>query len=79
MPFSGTDSGGFQWEGFESGAPSQPRPPKQKKPRRAVKSPLTRVLINLAVTLAAAFVYFYVNLPPINLQAPEFHTFLLLL
>ena len=79
MPFSGTDSGGFQWEGFESGAPSQPRPPKQKKPRRAVKSPLTRVLINLAVTLAAALVYFYVNLPPINLQAPEFHTFLLLL
>ncbi|MCI8715685.1 MAG: CvpA family protein [Oscillospiraceae bacterium] len=44
-----------------------------------MKSPLTRVLINLAVTLAAAFVYFYVNLPPINLQAPEFHTFLLLL
>lgn len=80
MPFSGTDSGGFQWEGFESGAPSQPpKPPKQKKPRRAVKSPLTRVLINLGVTLAVALVYFYVNLPPINLQAPEFHTFLLLL
>ena len=79
MPFSGTDSGGFQWEGFESGAPSQPKPPKPKKSRRAVKSPVTRVLINLAVTVLVGFVYFYVNLPPINLQAPEFHTFLLLL
>ena len=79
MPFSGTDANGFQWEGFSSGAPSQNRPPKQKKPRRAVKSPVTRVFINLAVTLAVGLVYFYVNLPPINLQAPEFHTFLLLL
>ncbi|MCI8758100.1 MAG: CvpA family protein [Oscillospiraceae bacterium] len=37
------------------------------------------MLINLAVTLAVGLVYFYVNLPPINLQAPEFHTFVLLL
>ncbi len=79
MPFSGQDAKGFQWEGFSSGAPSQNSPPKQKKPRKAVKSPVTRVLINLAVTLAVGLVYFYVNLPPINLQAPEFHTFVLLL
>ena len=79
MPFSGSDAGGFQWEGFHSGAPSQSNPPKQKKPRRAVKSPFTRVLINLAVTLAVGFAYFYVNQPPLNLQAPEFHTFALLL
>ena len=79
MPFSGQDAKGFQWEGFSSGAPSQNSPPKPKKPRKAVKSPVTRVLINLAVTLAVGLVYFYVNLPPINLQAPEFHTFVLLL
>ncbi len=79
MPFSGQDAKGFQWEGFSSGAPSQNSPPKPKKPRKAIKSPVTRVLINLAVTLAVGLVYFYVNLPPINLQAPEFHTFVLLL
>ena len=79
MPFSGQDAKGFQWEGFSSGAPSQNSPPKPKKTRKAVKSPVTRVLINLAVTLAVGLVYFYVNLPPINLQAPEFHTFVLLL
>lgn len=79
MPFSGQDAKGFQWEGFSSGAPSQNSPPKPKKPRKAVKSPVTRVLINLAVTLAVGLVYFYVNLPPINLQAPEIHTFVLLL
>ncbi len=79
MPFSGQDAKGFQWEGFSSGAPSQNSPPKPNKPRKAVKSPVTRVLINLAVTLAVGLVYFYVNLPPINLQAPEFHTFVLLL
>ena len=79
MPFSGTDSGGFQWEGFQSGAPSQPRPPKPKKPRKAVKSPAARILINVIVTLAVGLLYFYVNLPAVNLQAPEFHSFVLLL
>ncbi|MDE6880244.1 MAG: CvpA family protein [Oscillospiraceae bacterium] len=44
-----------------------------------MKSPFARVLINLAVTLAVGFIYFYVNLPPLNLQAPDFHSFLLLL
>ena len=79
MAFSGNDAGGFHWEGFESGAPSQRSPKKEKKPRKAVKSPAARVLINLAVTAAVGFLYFYVNLPPINLQAPEFYSFALLL
>ena len=57
MGFSGTDSGGFQWEGFSSGAPSQ-RPPRPSKPRKAIGTPLTRVLINLAVTLVVGLVYF---------------------
>ena len=79
MPFSGSDAGGFQWEGFNSGAPSQKRPPKPRKPRKAVGNPFTRVLINLAVTALVGFVYFYLELPPINLQSPDFHTFVLLL
>ncbi len=79
MGFSGNDAGGFQWEGFESGAPSQQRPKKPRKPRKQIKSPAVRVLINLGVTLAVAFVYFYFELPAINLQAPDFYTFALLL
>ena len=79
MGFSGNDAGGFQWEGFESGAPSQQRPKKPRKPRTQIKSPAVRVLINLGVTLAVAFVYFYFELPAINLQAPDFYTFALLL
>ena len=79
MPFSGSDAGGFQWEGFNSGAPSQNRPPKQRKPRKPVGSPVTRILINLGVTVLVGFVYFYLELPPINLQSPDFHTFVLLL
>ena len=78
MGFSGTDAGGFQWEGFNSGAPSQ-RPPRQKKPRKAVGTPVTRVLINLGVTLAVALVYFYFELPALSLQSPDFYFFVLLL
>jgi len=78
MGFSGTDAGGFQWEGFNSGAPSQ-RPVKPKKPRKAVGGPVTRVLLNLAVTLVVGFAYYYIELPAINLQAPDFYAFALLL
>jgi len=79
MPFSGSDAGGFRWEGFNSGAPSQNTPPKQKKPRKAVSSPAARILINLGVTLAVGLIYFYLELPPINLQSPDFYAFALLL
>ena len=80
MGFSGTDAGGLHWEGFNSGAPSQRhRAPRQKKPRRAIGTPFTRVLINLGVTLAVALVYFYAELPPINLKSPDFYVFALVL
>lgn len=78
MGFSGTDAGGFQWEGWNSGAPSQ-RPPRQQKPRKPVGGPVTRVLINLAVTLIVGFIYFYLELPALNPQAPDFYAFVLLL
>ncbi len=79
MGFSGSDAGGFRWEGFDSGAPSQQKPPKPKKPRKQIKSPAARVLTNIAVTLAAGFLYFYFELPALNLQSPDFYTFVLLL
>ena len=41
--------------------------------------PVTRVLINLAVTLIVGFIYFYLELPALNPQAPDFYAFVLLL
>ena len=37
------------------------------------------MLINLAVTLAVGFIYFYLQLPAISLQSADFYTFVLLL
>lgn len=48
------------------------------KPRKAVGTPFGRTVLNLAVTLVFAAAYFYVVLPPINLKAPEFYVFTLL-
>ena len=59
-------------------SPFGKRPPRPKKARKAIGTPLSRTLINLAVTLIFAAVYFYVVLPPINLQAEEFYLFMLL-
>ncbi|MBQ0038087.1 MAG: CvpA family protein [Clostridiales bacterium] len=42
-------------------------------------SPLGRTLINLAVTLVFGAIYYYLVLPPFNLQAKEFYVFVLLL
>lgn len=50
-----------------------------KKPRRAIGTPLTRVLICLGVTLAVGAAYFYLSLPAINLQDEGFYGFLFLL
>ncbi len=80
MGFSGTDAGGFHWQGFNSGAPSQRSSrPSKKKNRKPISSGLARTLINLAVTLVVGAVYFYVALPAINLHAEEFYVFALLL
>jgi len=80
MGFSGTDAGGFQWEGFNSGAPSQPpQRPRPKKPLKAVGTPLARVFISLGVTLLVGALYFYFELPAINLQSPDFYAMALLL
>ena len=69
--------GGFNPAGFQETA--NPRPRRPKKPRRAIGSPFTRTLINLAVTLLTGFVYFYLELPAINLQSSDFYVFVGLL
>ncbi len=53
----------------------QPRPKREHKP---VGTPLGRTLLNLAVTLVFAAIYYYVVLPPINLKSEEFYIFVLL-
>ncbi len=80
MPFSGTDAGGFRWEGFNSGAPQRPTPPQRpRKPRKAISSPGRRLAVNIIVTAVFGLVYFYFQLPALNPQAPDFYTYLLLL
>ena len=76
IPFSGSSASGFN-NSSSGGVGKKPR--RERKPRKAVGSPIARVLINLGVTLAVGLVYFYVNLPAINLHAEEFYGFIFLL
>ena len=43
------------------------------------RGPLGRTLLSLAVTAVLGFLYFYVSLPAINIQAGEFYAFLIFL
>ena len=54
------------------------RQPRPKKERHAVGTPLGRTLLNIAVTLVFAAVYFYIVLPPISLKSEDFYVFVLL-
>ena len=73
--FGGADAfgGGFNAGGFPGGETQRPR--RARKPRKAVGNAFTRTLINLAVTAIFALVYFYIQLPAINLHAEEFYVF----
>ena len=73
MPFHVTFHGG-------AGDPnsSRQRPQKMHKVRPAAGNAFTRTLINLAVTLAFAAVYFYVELPALNFHSQEFYLFIFL-
>lgn len=46
--------------------------------KKRLSSPI-RICINILITLVAAAIYFYIALPPINMQSGEFWTFLLLI
>ena len=54
------------------------RQPRPKKERHAVGTPVGRTLLNIAVTLVFAAVYFYIVLPPISLKSEDFYVFVLL-
>lgn len=82
MPFSfHFDPGSFQgFQGFQGyasngGADVAPPPKRTRKPRKPIGNAFTRTLINLGVTLVFALVYFYAELPAINLHAEEFYVF----
>lgn len=83
-PFGAGNFGAGNPFGFGFGAAPQKeeyqaQPKTAKKPRKGIKSPVKRTLINLLVTAIFGLIYFYVVLPPINLKAPEFYSFVFLL
>lgn len=47
----------------------------QSRPRKAVGTPLTRILLSLLITAGVGAVIFYVTLPALNLQNEEFYFF----
>ena len=49
-----------------------------KKPRKNLSKP-GKILINLLVTVVVGFIYFYLGLPAINLQSPDFYSFIFVL
>ncbi|MDD3346647.1 CvpA family protein [Oscillibacter sp.] len=73
----GFNPGGFPGKDSSAVPPQQPQRP--RKPRKAIGNAFTRTLINLGVTLAAGLVYFYLELPALNLHAEEFYVFAFLL
>ena len=82
--FSGSDAGGFRFDfsGANSaagGSEGSAAPKRERKPRKAVGTPGKRIAINSLVTLLVGAVYFYLELPAINLHAEEFYGFVLLL
>lgn len=61
------------------GGPGGPGGGGPRRPRKPIGTPLTRTLINLGVTLLVGLAWFYVELPPLNLQDEGFYFFVLLL
>ena len=73
IQFTGSDAQGFRVDLGGS------KPKKEKKPRKGIGTPAARIAVNLAVTLVVGLIYFYVNLPALNLHAEEFYGFVFLL
>ena len=67
------------FQGFGGKSPFGGRPKKAKEPRKAVGTPLGRTLLNLAVTLLVGAVYYYVELPALNLHSGTLYVFVILL
>ena len=67
------DFEGFAGQNPFAGKNNGPRPV-----RKPIGTPFTRTLINLAVTLLFAGIYFYVALPALNPKSEDFYAFLVL-
>ncbi len=67
------------FQGFGGKNPFGGRPKKAKTPRKAIGTPLGRTLLNLAVTLLVGAVYYYVELPALNLHSGSLYVFVILL
>ena len=83
-PFGGSTFGGGGPFGFDFGNQAggeeyQSQPSREPREAKSIKSPVKRTLVNLLTTLIIGAVYFYIVLPPINLKAPEFYSFVFLL
>ena len=74
IKFSGSDANGFQ---FDQNA--APKPKRERKKRKSIGSKGGRIAVNTLVTLLVGAVFFYLELPAINLHAEEFYGFVLLL
>ena len=67
------------FQGFARKNPFAGKPKREKKPRKAIGSPLGRTVLNLAVTLLVAAIYYYVQLPALNLHSGSLYVFVILL
>ena len=76
IKFSGSDANGFQ---FDQNAAPKSKPKRERKPRKSIGSKGGRIAVNVLVTLLVGAVFFYLELPAINLHAEEFYGFALLL
>ena len=67
------------FQGFARKNPFAGKPKREKKPRKAIGSPLGRTVLNLAVTMLVAAIYYYVELPALNLHSGSLYVFVILL
>ena len=67
------------FQGFGGKNPFGGRPKKAKAPRKAIGTPLGRTALNLAVTLLVGAVYYYAELPALNLHSGTLYVFVILL
>ena len=71
--------GPFPPDGFDGGFGDFTPPQHHHVQRKPVGNAVTRTLINLAVTLLFGAVWFYLDLPAVNLHSGDFYFFLFLL
>ena len=67
------------FQGFGDKKPFAGRPQKEKKPRKAIGTPVGRTVLNLAVTLLVGAIYYYVQLPALNFHSGSLYVFVVLL